>query len=163
MASDPPLVRDATASDAEAIARIYSHYVLATTVTFEEEAVSAAEIVRRMGEVSALSLPWLVAEGAGRVVGYAYATRWKGRCAYRYSVETTVYLDPGETGRGVGRALCDELLARLRAASIHVAIAGIALPNPASVALHERLGMRRVATFREVGFKQGPRKLTLSA
>jgi phosphinothricin acetyltransferase len=147
------LVRDATPADAAAIAAIYDHYVLTSWITFEESPVPAIEMARRMDEVRAASLPWLVAERDGRVVGYAYATKWKGRCAYRYSVESTVYLDPAATGGGLGTALMTALLERLRAASLHVVIAGIALPNPASVKLHERLGLRRVATFAEVGFK----------
>jgi phosphinothricin acetyltransferase len=149
------LVRDAVPTDAAPIAAIYDHYVLTTWITFEELPVPAAEMARRMDEVRAASLPWLVAEREGRVVGYAYATKWKGRCAYRYSVESTVYLDPSATGCGLGTSLMTALLERLRAASFHVVIAGIALPNPASVALHERLGLKRVAMFEEVGFKFG--------
>ncbi len=147
------MIRSAVPSDAEAIARIYNHYILNTIVTFEEQAVAAADIATRMAEVTQAALPWLVAEQEGGVVGYAYASRWKSRCAYRYSAETTVYVDPGFTGRRHGgelyRGLLDELVARGQ----HAAIGGIALPNAASVALHESLGFTRVAHFREVGFK----------
>jgi phosphinothricin acetyltransferase len=149
------LVRDVAPADAERVAEIYDHYVRDTWITFEEAPVPAQEMSRRIDEVRSASLPWLVAEREGRVVGYAYATKWRGRCAYRYSVESTVYLEPSATGCGLGTALMTALLGRLRAASLHVVIAGIALPNPASVALHERLGLRRVATFEEVGFKFG--------
>jgi phosphinothricin acetyltransferase len=155
MGPEPVHLRDATPEDAGAIAAIYSHYVATTWITFEETPVSAEEMAGRMAEVGAASLPWLVAECEGRVVGYAYATKWKGRCAYRHSVESTVYLDATVTGRGIGKQLMHALLERLRAASKHTVIAGIALPNAASVALHEGLGMRRVATFAEVGFKFG--------
>ena len=98
-------------------------------------------------------LPWLVAEQTDQVIGYAYASKWKERCAYRYSVESTVYLDPSFTGQGIGTKLYEALLAILQRNSIHIVIGGIALPNPASVALHERLGFNKVAHFKEVGYK----------
>lgn len=147
------LIRPATTDDVEAIAAIYNHYVAETIVTFEEQPVAAAEMARRMREVQARPLPWLVAEEAGSVVGFAYADGWKGRCAYRYSAEVTVYLDPAQGGRGIGSKLYGELLPALKQRGIHVAIGGIALPNPASVRLHERCGFSKVAHFTEVGFK----------
>jgi L-amino acid N-acyltransferase YncA len=149
------LIRTATADDADAIAGIYNPYVLDTVVTFEEEAVSAAAIATRIADVTTASLPWLVAERDGALQGYAYATRWKGRCSFRYSVETTVYLATGSTGRGMGKQLYGELLRRLQERGMHVAIGGIALPNAASVALHEKLGFHKVGHFSEVGFKFG--------
>jgi phosphinothricin acetyltransferase len=147
------VIRRASAADSEAIARIYNHYVLNTVVTFEEEPVSAQVMAARVAEVQGASLPWLVAEVDGAVIGYAYASKWKIRSAYRYSVETTIYLQHGREGRGIGTILYSELLPILRASGIHVAVGGAALPNEASVALHERLGFKHVATFREVGFK----------
>ena len=147
------LIRSAAPSDCEAIARIYNHYIRETIITFEEQEVSAQEIEARLAEVTSASLPWLVVESVGVIAGYAYATKWKGRCAYRYSAESTIYLEPSQTRRGVGTRLYRELLARLRAMSIHAVIGGIALPNPASIALHERLGFSKVAHFKEVGFK----------
>jgi phosphinothricin acetyltransferase len=149
------VIRSATTSDADSIARIYNHYILNTIITFEEQAVAAQEIAERIGEVTSLSLPWLVAENAGQVVGYAYAAKWKGRCAYRFSVESTVYLDPAFVTRGYGTQLYEHLFASLKTCGMHVVIGGIALPNPASVALHEKLGLRKVAHFSEVGFKFG--------
>ena len=152
----PPIqVRPATGADAEAIARIYGHYVANTTISFEEQAVPPSEMAQRIDEVLSASLPWLVAEHDGRVVGYAYAGKWKGRCAYRHSVESSVYVDPALTGRGIGRRLYQVLLELLRERSIHVVIGGIALPNAASVALHEAMGFSKVAHFREVGYKFG--------
>jgi len=148
-------IRIATASDADRIAEIYNHYVVNTVVTFEEEPVAGDEMRRRMDEVFASSLPWLVAESGGRTAGYAYATKWKARSAYRFSVETTVYLADGLGKRGLGSRLYDELFRRLKEQGIHAAIGGIALPNDASVALHEKFGMRKVAHFEEVGFKFG--------
>src|SRR5581483_1463776 len=147
-------VRSALETDAEAIARIYNYYVHNTVITFEEEPVSAQKMAARIAEVQNASLPWLVALLGDALVGYAYANKWKSRSAYRHSVETTIYLERGHEGRGIGKRLYSELLSLLRAQGIHVAIGGAALPNEASVALHEKLGFERVATFRQVGFKQ---------
>ena len=147
--------RPANLDDAAAIAAIYNHYVAKTVVTFEEEPVGADEMRRRMDEVSAAALPWLVAESDSRIVGYAYATKWKTRSAYRFSVETTVYLADGLGKRGLGSRLYEELFRLLKEKGIHAAIGGIALPNDASVALHEKFGMRKVAHFDAVGFKFG--------
>jgi phosphinothricin acetyltransferase len=110
---------------------------------------------RRMDDVFAASLPWLVAESDGHIRGYAYATKWKARSAYRFSVETTVYLADGLGRQGLGSRLYEELFRLLKKQGIHAAIGGIALPNDASVALHEKLGMRKVAHFEQVGFKFG--------
>lgn len=148
-------VRAARPADADALAQIYNHYIRETVVTFEEAPLDAPTMAARLQETTAVSLPWLVAEAGGAVIGYAYASRWKGRCAYRYSVESTVYLDPARTGGGVGTRLYAALLDELRARSLHAVIGGIALPNPASVALHEKLGFCKVAHFEEVGFKFG--------
>lgn len=147
------MIREAQAQDAEAIAAIYNHYVCNTTVSFELEAVAAAEITRRIEAVRAACLPWLVVEHEGKVAGYAYATKWRERQAYRTSVECSVYLDAGVHGRGLASALYEELLRRLAALGVHAAIGGIAQPNPASVRLHEKFGFEQVAMFREVGRK----------
>lgn len=147
------VIRAATAADAAAIAEIYRHYVMETDVTMEEEPVPPVEIARRIAEVQAASLPWLVADDDGRVTGYAYATPWRSRPAYRFSVEITVYLAPGHEGRGIGSRLYGELLPALRERRVHAVIGGIALPNGASIALHEKFGLRKVAHFPEVGFK----------
>ncbi len=149
------MIRSAKAADAGAVAAIYNHYVTDTVVTFEEEPLSADDMATRLAEVEAAGLPWLVAEEQGQLIGYAYAGEWKGRCAYRYSVEVSVYLSPRATGQGCGTRLYRELFARLAAQSMHVVIGGITLPNPASIALHEKFGMEQVAHFREVGFKAG--------
>ena len=149
------LVRAAAESDAVNIAAIYNYYVENTVITFEEERVTAEAMAARMREVHAHGLPWLVVETDGKVVGYSYASKWKSRSAYRHSVEATIYLEMGVEGRGLGKKLYSALLTLLRSRDIHVVIGGAALPNPASVSLHERLGFERVATFREVGFKHG--------
>ncbi len=146
--------RDCVPGDAPAICAIYNPYVAQTTVTFEEVAVSARQMKRRIAEVTR-RLPWIVCEHNGAVLGYAYATAWKSRSAYRHSVETTIYLDRNLTGRGIGTELYRTLLARLRAHDVHCVAGGIALPNAASVALHEKLGFVKVAQFPQIGLKFG--------
>lgn len=147
-------LRTATTADAAQVAAIYNHYVRETVVTFEEEPVPEAEMARRIGEITA-SYPWLVAESGGEVSGYAHASSWKRRSAYRFAAESTVYLAPASTGRGLGRTLYAALIDEMRARGLHCAIAGIALPNPASVAIHEKMGFTPIGHFREVGWKSG--------
>lgn len=149
------IIRDACAADAHQIADIYNHYVSETVITFEETPVAANEMATRIAEVQSHGLPWLVAEVDGRLAGYSYASRWKARSAYRHSVETTIYLKAGLEGAGIGKALYSALFPPLQKRGIHAVIGGAALPNPASEALHQRLGFERVATFRQVGFKHG--------
>ena len=146
-------IRGAEPGDALTIAQIYNHYVRESVITFEEDPVTTAEVARRLAEVRSASLPWLIAEDSGQISGYAYATRWKNRTAYRFSVEITVYVAPGCTSRGIGSLLYGKLLPVLQAQSIHAVLGAIALPNEASVAFHEKFGFRKVAQFREVGFK----------
>ncbi len=147
-------LRDATSADAAAIAAIYNHYVAATTISMETDPVGEAEMAGRIAEVQKAGLPWLVMSEGARVVGYAYASKWRARPGYRHAVESSLYVDPGLRGRGHGLALYRALLARLEG-RFHVVIGGIALPNAASIALHERLGFRQVACFHEVGHKFG--------
>jgi L-amino acid N-acyltransferase YncA len=147
------VVRPATAADGEALARIYNHFVRETIVTFEEEPISPGEMSRRIEDIASASLPWLVAERDAIVVGYAYAAPWRTRRAYRLSTEITVYVAPDQAGRGFGSRLYSQLLPALRDRQIHAVMGGIALPNDASVALHEKLGFRKVAHFEQVGFK----------
>ncbi|MBU3023969.1 GNAT family N-acetyltransferase [Aestuariibacter sp. A3R04] len=146
-------MRPCQAEDAAYLASIYNHYVTNTIVTFEETPVDAQEMRARLSQVAASSLPWLVTEADERVVGYAYATPWKPRSAYRFAVEVTIYLDPEYIGQGLGIDLYRALFSHLRQDNIHTAFGGIALPNPASVALHEKLGMIKVAHLEEVGYK----------
>jgi len=146
------MIRLATTDDAASIAAIYNHYVLNTSISFEEEAVSNAAMAARIRETTE-SLPWLVSEDEGEVLGYAYASKWKARGAYRYSVESTVYLKHGTTGQGLGTKLYDRLLSDLRSRGMHSVIGGIALPNAASQRLHEKMGFRKIAHFEQVGWK----------
>ncbi len=148
-----PEIRPATVADALAIANMYNHYVINTTITFEFDPVSESDMAARIGDTLAVGLPWLVTVEDGTVVGYAYASKWKGRCAYRHTVEASVYLKHECTGKGLGTALYKALFTRLRELNMHAVIGGIALPNPPSERLHERMGMRQVAHFQEVGHK----------
>jgi len=146
------MIRSATTDDAPSIATIYNHYIEHSWVTFEELTLSDEVMALRM-EAILKRFPWLVWEERDRVLGYAYASEWNSRPSYRYSAEATVYLDHRATGRGIGTGLYRELIARLDAAGFHRVIGGVALPNPASVALHRKLGFRQAARFTEVGRK----------
>jgi phosphinothricin acetyltransferase len=148
------VMRDATPADAAAIAAIYNHYVATTPISMETDPVADEEMARRIAEVQDGAMPWLVMLDEGRVLGYAYASKWRARPGYRHAVESSVYVDHGQRGRGLGLALYRALLARLEG-RFHAIIGGIALPNAASIALHERLGFRQVACFPEVGHKFG--------
>jgi phosphinothricin acetyltransferase len=145
-------IRACTTADASAICEIYNHYVRHTVVTFEEVPVLAAEMAQRILDVTA-RLPWLVADEGGVLIGYAYATPWRPRSAYRFSVESTVYVAPGHLGRGVGTGLYRDLIAGLRTLDVHCAVGTIALPNPASVALHEKVGFKKIGQLAEIGRK----------
>jgi phosphinothricin acetyltransferase len=146
------MIRTCAEADAPSVAAIYNHYVRETVVTFEETPVSVETMTRRIADVGA-SFPWLVSETDGTVIGYAYATAWKPRSAYRFCVETTVYVANGHHGRGLGSTLYAALLAELTDRGFHSAVGGIALPNPSSIALHEKLGFKKIAHFAEVGRK----------
>ena len=140
--------------DGAACAAIYAPSVESTPVSFELAAPDATEFARRIEKYSATH-QFLVAEVADEVVGYAYACRWRERPAYDRSVEVSVYVDAGHQGEGIGRALYTELIDRLRAQRFHIAVAGITLPNPASIALHESLGFESIGALREIGWKLG--------
>jgi len=148
-------IRPAPAADAARIAAIYNRYVARTTISFEEQPLSEAEMAGRIRDVADAGLPWLVAVHQGELAGYAYATKWRARPAYRFSVESTVYLNDSACGRGWGALLYRQLIGQLRAGGIRTVIAGIAQPNARSVGLHERLGFRKVAHFSDVGYKFG--------
>ena len=146
------MIRTVSQKDAEELCKIYNYYVLNTIVTFEEESVQLEDMLQRIDGITQ-KLPWIVYEENNHIVGYAYASKWKSRCAYKHSVESTVYLKNGANGNGIGSLLYQELMNQLKVKNIHAAIGGIALPNDASIALHEKLGFEKVAQFREVGYK----------
>lgn len=155
-------IRLATASDAGSVRAIYAPIVESTAISFELDVPSEDEIAARItGRQPAH--PWLVAtadatedaDDAGAVLGYAYAGRFSGRAAYDWSVETSVYVASSAQGRGVGRSLYEALLAVLSAQGYRQAMAGIALPNPASITLHEKAGFEPVGVYRAAGWKLG--------
>lgn len=148
------MIRNATPADAPVICAIYNQYVAASVATFEEHPVPVAGMGARIAEITQ-SLPWLLVEERRTVAGYAYATVWKPRQAYRYTVETTIYMKSAACSRGLGIRLYGALITALEARGVHSALAGIALPNPASIALHERLGFRQVGRLEQVGWKLG--------
>lgn len=141
--------------DAEAVAAIYADAVLHSVATFEEEPPSAAAMAHRM-RATLRRAPWLVAEASdGTLAGYAYAAPHHDRAGYRWSVNISVYVHAERRERGIGRALYDALIPMLREQGVVNAFAGVALPNPGSVALHEAIGMRRVGVYERVGWKHG--------
>ena len=145
-------VRFIDSSDAPAICAIYNPYVLETIITFEQTPVSETDMAQRIRDYTAL-YPWLVAEVDEKVVAYAYATRWRTRAAYDYTLESTIYVDKAYTGRGIAKPLYLELLRELKARGVHTVVGCIALPNDASAALHEICGFVKVAHFPQVGRK----------
>lgn len=148
-------LRAATPDDAAAIADIYAPFVRGSAVSFETAPPDGAAMRARIEGGGGL-YPWLVGEAEdGSVLGYAYAARFRDRPAYRFAVETSVYLRPDAAGRGLGRRLYQPLLAMLEARGFTQAIAAITLPNDASARLHERLGFERAGTYRQVGWKLG--------
>jgi phosphinothricin acetyltransferase len=147
-------IRLARASDADAIAAIYRPVVENTVISFETVPPGRDEIVRRIAETT-IAYPWLVCEVGGSLAGYAYATSHRVRAAYRWSVDTSVYVDAQHRRCGVGRGLYVSLLKILTAQGFFNAYAGIALPNPASVALHEAVGFRPLGVYERTGYKLG--------
>ena len=149
-------IRPASSPDSQAIADIYNHYVENSVVSFEEATVSMVEIESRMAKVHTNGLPWVVAEDAHtNVIGYAYAAPWKTRSAYRFTVELTIYLASDAVAQGWGTRLYSAVVSDLKETPIKTVVAGITLPNRASVAIHEKFGLRKVAHFEKVGFKFG--------
>jgi len=148
------MIRPVNPKDSADIAELYNYYIKNSSATFEEEEIDSQEMLHRINKVVP-RLPWLVFEENGKIVGYAYATPWKPRSAYRYSVEVSVYVHHGEHGKGIGSKLYGRLIQILKELGLHVIIGGITLPNEASVKLHEKMGFIKVAEFEEVGYKFG--------
>lgn len=148
------MIRSSVEADIARICDIYNHYIRETVVTFEETPLLVEEMARRIDDVRK-RFPWLVIEADGVVAGYAYASLWKTRSAYRFAVESTIYLAPEAVGRGLGTTLYRALLDLLPQCDVHRAVGCIALPNEGSVALHEKLGFRKIGVFDQVGWKFG--------
>ncbi|WP_456374258.1 N-acetyltransferase family protein [Thiolapillus sp.] len=146
-------VRKVEMEDAEELCAIYNHYIEHTIVTFEEEVLDGGSFSRRIQGISA-RYPWLVLEEQGRLLGYAYASEWKARSAFRYTVETSIYLHPDAPRRkGCGSLLYGRLLSLLAGEGYHRVIAAITQPNDASMALHARFGFVPAGVFHEAGYK----------
>jgi phosphinothricin acetyltransferase len=149
------LIRHASSErDGAACATVYAPYVTDTVISFEDVAPSAAEMSARIARLTE-SHAWLVAEDRGEILGYAYGCPHRERAAYRWATEVSVYVDPRHQRRGAGRALYEGLFGLLAEHGYRLALAGIALPNDASVALHEALGFVPVGVYRRIGFKFG--------
>ncbi|HUA05348.1 MAG TPA: arsinothricin resistance N-acetyltransferase ArsN1 family B [Solirubrobacteraceae bacterium] len=142
------------ARDAEAVAAIYAPFVTDTVISFEDAPPTPGEMAGRIERLTETHA-WLVAEGGGEILGYAYACPHRERAAYRWTTEVTVYVDPRAQRRGVGRSLYEALLAVLAERGYRIALAVIALPNDASVGLHEACGFELVGVLHDVGFKFG--------
>jgi L-amino acid N-acyltransferase YncA len=150
-------LRDAEPRDIPDMREIYNHYVANTTVTFDEDALTLAEMRKKYKIVADLKYPWLVAVSPrGVVLGYAYVTPYRSKAAYRFTVENSIYLGPASTGKGLGAALMKELLVRAEAAGVKEIVAVIADRGAeASIALHERFGFKEIGRMGRVGFKFG--------
>jgi L-amino acid N-acyltransferase YncA len=148
------VLRVANPADAPAIAATYAPYVTGTVISFELIPPDEREMANRLAKTLA-RFPWLVAVDGGDVVGYAYAGAHRERAAYQWAADVSVYLRENWRGRGIGRTLYTALFAILRAQGYCNVYAGITLPNPASVALHEAMGMVPVGVYRHVGYKAG--------
>jgi phosphinothricin acetyltransferase len=146
------MVRDVITKDANEICKIYNHYIANTCVTFEEKLVSSSIINMRIDSVVE-KYPWIVYEIDGKVVGYAYACEFRSRSAFRRSAEISIYVSPRHIKQGVGACLCKELLRRIRDLDIHCVVSLIALPNDASIKLHEKFGFEKTGSLNEIGFK----------
>ena len=156
MPAHQPVIRAARPADAEQVAAIFAHYVATSVATFEEVAPAAADWRRRRDDVAARTLPFLVAENGSDVCGFAYASPWRPKPAYRHTVEDTVYLSPGHTGRGIGSALLGALLTGCAAAGARQVIAVIAdTGSDVSTALHRRFGFTQAGRLSAVGRKHG--------
>jgi L-amino acid N-acyltransferase YncA len=154
--AEQPVIRPAGPADAEQVATIFAHYVATSVATFEEVAPAATAWQRRLDESTTQRLPFLVAEDGSDVCGFAYASPWRPKPAYRHTVEDTVYLSPGHTGRGIGSALLGGLLAGCAAAGARQVIAVIAdTGSDASAALHRRFGFTQAGRLSGVGRKHG--------
>lgn len=147
-------IRQVKSSDAREIAEIYNYYIQNTHHTFETEPLTGEEMWRRIDETRK-DYPYLVAADDGEILGYAYASRFRMREAYEYSVETSIYVKNDAKQKKIGTQLYVKLFDELAETNNHVIVAGIALPNDASISFHERLGFEKVAHFKEVGYKIG--------
>ena len=146
------MIRSIRLADAEGICAIYNYYILNSIATFEKQPLTVEEMQERIKSIHE-RYPWIVYEEAGEILGYAYANQWRERVAYKQTVESTVYLLPGKQKKGIGSKLYQALIEILETEGFHAIIGGISIPNPDSIALHEKLGFEKIAHFKEVGYK----------
>lgn len=148
------IVRNVHINDAQQLVDIYNYYVLHTVTTFDDVPLQPNAFEEKITSINA-GFPFIVFEQSGEILGYAYAGKWRLKPAYKNTVEITVYLKNGESGKQIGTKLYTELIKQLKAKRIHAVIGGMTLPNAASVRLHENFGFKHVAQFKEVGLKFG--------
>lgn len=148
-------IRKASLEDAAQIAEIYNYYIKTSHATFELDTIDSAEMGNRVRETFQKDYPFFVCEKNGEIVGYAYGRQFRPRRAYARSIEVSVYIKNGAEGKGIGTLLYQKLFPEILQKDFHAIIAGISLPNDASIRLHEKFGFEKVAHFREVGFKFG--------
>lgn len=146
------MIRQYTPSDLNPMREIYNHYVENSLLTFDEVALTAAAFQEKFSTVFS-SFPCLVFEKEGKVIGFTYASEWKSDPAYRFTVSSSIYLDPMSLDRGTGTALYRKLIEELREMKIHSIVAEILMPNEKSTRMHERLGFGKVAHLSQVGYK----------
>ena len=146
------MIRHVRLSDAQAIAEIYNYYIKDTAVSFEYIPLTVDQMTERIRKINQ-DYPYIVWEEGGQILGYAYVARWKERKAYDFAVESSIYLHKDHGGKGIGKQLYAELIKLSFEEDIHSIIAGIALPNEGSIALHKSFGFRKVGAFEEVGWK----------
>ena len=145
------MIREANSKDAKAIASIYNHYISNTTISFEEKPVNENIVIQRIN--SNEKNKWWIYQSADELLGYAYSTKWKPRSAYRYTVESSIYLKPNNFRNGIGTALYIKLLESLKKEGFRRVLAGISLPNVSSVLFHENFGFKKVGKLEAVGYK----------
>ena len=148
------VIRKVDINDAKQLVDIYNHYVLNTIITFDDVPLQPEAFVEKITTINS-SYPFIVFEEQAKIIGYAYAGKWRQKPAYKNTVEITVYLKHDEHGKKIGTQLYAELLKQLKQQNVHTIIGGLTLPNPASVRLHEKFGFEQVAHFKEVGLKFG--------
>ena len=146
------MIREVKLSDAKAIVDIYNYYILNTNITFEEKQLTVDDMEERIIEKT-VKHPWIVYEMNGQVIGYAYLSGWHSRSPYRYSNEASIYLDRNEKGHGIGKKLFANLLEVSKDYGVHTIVSGITIPNAESISLHEKFGFKKIAEFKEIGFK----------
>lgn len=146
------MVRDVILSDAKRIHEIYNKYVEDSWATFQEQPLTLEEIEAQIQRIIK-NFPWIVYQENDQIVGYTFADKWREKTAYRYTVETSIYLDPEYLGKGIGSTLKEAMITELKERGFHCVISAISLPNPASIAMCEKFGFQKVGHLKEIGYK----------